>query len=1340
MDLLPQLSSLFNLNSLPKNLGFISSGTTAALQGIYYKNYVVNRGIGLGTASFYIELVSYKVLRLGITGTDFTLAINEEDFVAQPGRPASPLTVIPLAGSYRWGILAYLPAYDITQTPLSAAADFLNLADQILPSTPEAQFSAVFEAFVAQPIPDLTASTSRLPQLQAFANTLRTHYGAVLVLANPLIATTEAAAAQEILVALAGADIEVMEMARDLYILPSGTSPSEALTALDRYFYAANGFDLRAYLLDLLIPEVSVATKLAAAIEFPRSVLLPLRYDDATSKYVAKEAPAKAKLNFAEGQFTFSNKAGFGYAANLGVSFPADQPRVQIGQTGLQVAFTEAKLDLSANKNIAEAEADGRPQNFRGVYVDRAAVFLPEGWSVQAGAAPPTIEARHLLIGIGGVSGTFGVTSSVVNGWLIQARIFNDLSVNFSHFDFSFSHNEVTSSNIKGEFQLADFNRIDGTAAKFPFALAFSAGGYRLAFNGTANPVVVRLGTVGLIRFTKLAIGYEAEEWYIEIAAEVELNKFLPIVGKALPRKINVQRLLLSTNNTQTALDIQPIWADGTSVSGNLTTGLSITQVINLSILDVIQVDLFRLSIARAQNGDITALATINAQLRLTPESSPGSQNSKEPPRGFVAKVNNVGFHARFSFRQGAEGGNLGPAEVTLDFKLPDTVAISINAEGISGSGHLAILNNGERYEGTLALTFRDKIKVSAYAILLDRLPSGEPGPSLLVVVMAQFTPIQLGLGFTLSGVGGLIGLHRSVSIPVLRGALASGSLDKILFPSNPSANTAQILSSLDSAFPPDFGRHTFGLLAKIGWGTPTLLTLDVGLIIELPAPVRLVLLGVLQATLPSLDKPILRLRADFLGSVDFGAGSVEFDATLRDSSILDRFPLSGDGAFRLYQGQNPVFLLTTGGFHPAFQPPANANLRPLQRLRLALADSRDFRLVLQTYLAITANTVQVGARLDLFVDLPLGFSLEGHLFFDTLFQFNPFRLDVQIGAGVAIKRNGNNKLTLQLYLHVTGPAPWHVTGEVSFKLIVRVRFHINRTIGGGAPAQPLPNVDVRQLLRQALAAPSSWEVQAPASAPTSPVVLRAEADATRLLVDPGGALVVRQKVAPLAYALERYGNARPENGNRFDLTQATLGTGTGAQLLTGADLAEITDFFAPGQFRQMSEAQRLSAASFQLMRSGVRLRTLEGLTGGPATVQQVGYELLVLASPVAAGTPIIAPAQPEASLVASAPVAEGTERRRMVDMPALQFQQLSEGSTINQAYATAQPSYLAPAEVYWQEDEYVLVRADTLTRYAATRYANEAQATAALDAVVAADARLRGELLVMPAYQLALV
>ena len=36
--------------------------------------------------------------------------------------------------------------------------------------------------------------------------------------------------------------------------------------------------------------------------------------------------------------------------------------------------------------------------------------------------------------------------------------------------------------------------------------------------------------------------------------------------------------------------------------------------------------------------------------------------------------------------------------------------------------------------------------------------------------------------------------------------------------------------------------------MAKIGWGTPTLLTADLGLLIEVPQPMRLLILGVAKA------------------------------------------------------------------------------------------------------------------------------------------------------------------------------------------------------------------------------------------------------------------------------------------------------------------------------------------------------------------------------------------------------------------------------------------------------------------------------------------------------------
>ena len=60
----------------------------------------------------------------------------------------------------------------------------------------------------------------------------------------------------------------------------------------------------------------------------------------------------------------------------------------------------------------------------------------------------------------------------------------------------------------------------------------------------------------------------------------------------------------------------------------------------------------------------------------------------------------------------------------------------------------------------------------------------------------------------------------------------------------------------------------------------------------------RLIILGQLRAILPREDKPILRLKMDALGVVDFEQGEMSLDATLYDSRLL-QFGLSGDMALR---------------------------------------------------------------------------------------------------------------------------------------------------------------------------------------------------------------------------------------------------------------------------------------------------------------------------------------------------------------------------------------------------------------------------------------------------------
>ena len=56
--------------------------------------------------------------------------------------------------------------------------------------------------------------------------------------------------------------------------------------------------------------------------------------------------------------------------------------------------------------------------------------------------------------------------------------------------------------------------------------------------------------------------------------------------------------------------------------------------------------------------------------------------------------------------------------------------------------------------------------------------------PSFLAVLAAGFTPgIQLGFGFQISRVGGVIGINRTIDQPALAAKLRDGSAGEALFP-----------------------------------------------------------------------------------------------------------------------------------------------------------------------------------------------------------------------------------------------------------------------------------------------------------------------------------------------------------------------------------------------------------------------------------------------------------------------------------------------------------------------------------------------------------------------------
>ena len=291
-----------------------------------------------------------------------------------------------------------------------------------------------------------------------------------------------------------------------------------------------------------------------------------------------------------------------------------------------------------------------------------------------------------------------------------------------------------------------------------------------------------------------------------------------------------------------------------------------------------------------------------------------------------TASVDRIGLNVTTTFPD--HGGNLGPADLQLAFKPPNGVGLSVDAGIISGGGFLYIDAEHGQYAGALQLKFADFLDLSAIGLIDTRLPDGSPGFSLLIIITADFGPgIQLGFGFTLNAVGGMLGLNRTMVFQALMDGVRNDTIESVLFPRDVVANAPRIISDLRALFPPHDGTFLIGPMAKLGWGEPTLVSLELGVIVEIP-PGDIAILGVLKVALPADELAILELQVNFAGALEFDKQRAYFFASLYNSHILF-LTIEGDMGLLFAWGENADFVLTVGRFSSPVQPAAAADPDP---------------------------------------------------------------------------------------------------------------------------------------------------------------------------------------------------------------------------------------------------------------------------------------------------------------------------------------------------------------------------------------------------------------------------
>ena len=553
---------------------------------------------------------------------------------------------------------------------------------------------------------------------------------------------------------------------------------------------------------------------------------------------------------------------------------------------------------------------------------------------------------------------------------------------------------------------------------------------------------------------------------------------------------------------------------------------------------------------------------------------------SGSPRLGPVAvTLERVGIAAKLDFPN--DGGNLGFVNLDPKFKSPSGIGLVVDTDVVRGGGYLYLDPDRGIYYGALELKISDMIQVKAIAVITTRLPDGSSGFSMLIIITAQFdVGIQLGLGFTLNGIGGLIGINRAMDVEALQRGVHSGSLDSVLFPNDPLEHLPKLISDLNGFFPAQDGRYLIGLMVIIGWGAPTLIEVKLGIIIELPS-FKIALLGQLSIALPTKEAPVVQIKAYVLGVFDPENQQISIDASLYDSHVAG-FQLEGDMAFRLSWGNSPTFLLSIGGYHPGFQPPANAPTG-LKRVTIALGSDNP-RINVQGYLAITSNSLQFGASAEVYAAIG-EFNLRAWLEFDALLIFKPlyFRFDFSVGVEL---RYGRHMLAgISLSGMLSGPKPFHIEGEASVSILmfdVTVSFSFN--IGGKQPIKDRESQNVWLQLKAAIEDPQNWSTKLDPTVDSGVTLRSPQATDTFILVQPMGKATLHQKVVPLNRKLAKYGEFSISGPDDFTLSNVEIGGVSLPKYQTG------TDFFAPGQFEELGTAEKLSRRSFESWDSGITI------------------------------------------------------------------------------------------------------------------------------------------------------
>lgn len=509
--LLPTMRDLVRVDALPPALGFLEAPLGDILDRLFYDNLIFHKSVNGDSAHYSLDLIIKRNLTLlSIPGTGISLVLNPP-----PPTGAGTGALFSVTFEYEWILRRYIRGAQLATFSWDVRG-FLDLLCNIFGITRDELTQEAVTVFIP-------AAPGQSPA-QTFVDNYNAKYTPPIVYnADPSLG---------------------VEIADVLSQIPPGRDVVGIL--VDDYL--DNAFDKlklliakwvgpldEANLRRIVIPRFRASLdKVSLGLTLPRSVFVPLEANNDP-----RPEPAQSMVRLNGGSFEVDSEKGFLFRRDLSFSFD----RSEILGTGFIIELEGIKLDLSEKVNIPEADEDGRPVDFRGVYVQSAKIDFPQFWNHSGGSG--RLNARNLLIGTGGLSGTIGLEA--VNGTdpapLINVAFGGGFRATLDAFSMTFKQNAITDSRIKGSLTIPGFKDATGTKdATIDIDVHIAGDG---DFKVTAsNAVGVRIGIPQVFHFdvTSATIGRKANRFFFAIGGKLG---FEAEVGKFLPDEVEIRKLLV---------------------------------------------------------------------------------------------------------------------------------------------------------------------------------------------------------------------------------------------------------------------------------------------------------------------------------------------------------------------------------------------------------------------------------------------------------------------------------------------------------------------------------------------------------------------------------------------------------------------------------------------------------------------------------------------------------------------------------------------------------------------------------------------------------------------------